>query len=80
MRWDRTAARVQGSLSTLWFHRTQECYSAVLSLFIQWKGDEITMLYQIIGEGTQRLSEMPTGASLQVLGPLGNTFNLTDQA
>ena len=39
--------------------------------------DEITMLYQIIGEGTQRLSEMPMGASLQVLGPLGNTFNFT---
>ena len=40
-------------------------------------GHEMTMLYQIIGEGTKRLSEMPTGASLQVLGPLGNTFNLT---
>lgn len=39
--------------------------------------DEITMLYQIIGEGTKRLSEMPRGASLQVLGPLGNTFNFT---
>ena len=40
-------------------------------------GHEITMLYQIIGEGTKRLSEMPKGASLQVLGPLGNTFNFT---
>ncbi len=37
---------------------------------------EITMLYQIIGEGTQRLSEMPKGASLHVLGPLGNTFDI----
>lgn len=36
----------------------------------------ITMLYQIIGEGTQRLSEMPIGASIQVLGPLGNTFDI----
>lgn len=36
---------------------------------------EITMLYQIIGEGTLRLSEMVNGASLQVLGPLGNTFD-----
>ena len=36
----------------------------------------ITMLYQIIGEGTQRLSEMPIGASVQVLGPLGNTFDI----
>lgn len=39
-------------------------------------GHEITMLYQIIGEGTQRLSEMPKGASLQVLGPLGNMFDI----
>ena len=41
-------------------------------------GHEITMLYQIIGEGTQRLSEMPKGASLHVLGPLGNTFDIAD--
>ena len=39
------------------------------------EGHEITMLYQIIGEGTKRLSEMPEGESLQVLGPLGNTFD-----
>ena len=38
---------------------------------------EITMLYQIIGEGTRQLSQMPKGAQLQVLGPLGNTFDLT---
>ena len=36
----------------------------------------ITMLYQIIGEGTRRLSESPSGASIQVLGPLGNTFDI----
>ncbi len=41
------------------------------------EGTAITMLYQIIGAGTQRLSEMPPGTPLQVLGPLGNTFNLT---
>ncbi len=41
-------------------------------------GDEITVLYQIIGEGTQRLSEMSKGTSLQVLGPLGNTFDTTN--
>ena len=41
------------------------------------KGNEITMLYQIIGEGTQRLSEMLVGEPLQVLGPLGNTFDFT---
>ncbi len=39
-------------------------------------GEVITMLYQIIGDGTQRLSEMPIGAPIRVLGPLGNTFDL----
>ncbi len=39
-------------------------------------GDEITMLYQIIGEGTKRLSEMPKRAAIRVLGPLGNTFDI----
>ncbi len=41
------------------------------------EGSEITMLYQIIGDGTKQLSEMPKDAPLQVLGPLGNTFNYT---
>lgn len=41
-------------------------------------GKEITMLYQIIGEGTQQLSEMPKGTSLHVMGPLGNTFNIAE--
>ena len=41
------------------------------------EGHEITMLYQIIGEGTQHLSQLAEGSQLQVLGPLGNTFNLT---
>ncbi len=41
------------------------------------EGSEITMLYQIIGDGTKQLSEMPKDAPLQVLGPLGNTFNFT---
>lgn len=40
-------------------------------------GREITMLYQIIGEGTQCLSEMQEGEPIQVLGPLGNTFDFT---
>lgn len=38
--------------------------------------NRITMLYQIIGEGTQRLSEMQRGEVLYVLGPLGNTFDM----
>ncbi len=41
-------------------------------------GRHLTMLYQIIGEGTQRLSELRSGTSIQVLGPLGNTFDIAD--
>ena len=40
-------------------------------------GREITMLYQVIGEGTQQLSEMLEGEPLRLLGPLGNTFDFT---
>ena len=44
------------------------------------EGTQITMLYQIIGEGTERLSEMPIGASLQILGPLGTPFDIASKA
>ena len=44
------------------------------------EGTQITMLYQIIGEGTKRLSEMPIGAFLQVLGPLGMPFDIASKA
>ncbi len=43
------------------------------------EGHEITMLYQIIGEGTKHLSGMSRGSRLQVLGPIGNTFNFTPE-
>ncbi len=39
--------------------------------------DQITMLYQIIGEGTAVLSHLQTGDQLRVLGPLGNTFDIS---
>lgn len=38
--------------------------------------DSITFLYQIIGKGTEKLSRLNAGDSIQVLGPLGNGFNL----
>lgn len=40
------------------------------------EGTRISMLYQIIGEGTAALSQLQAGASLHVLGPLGNTFQV----
>ena len=40
------------------------------------EGDEITMLYQLIGEGTTVLSGLKRSDSIRVLGPLGNTFEI----
>jgi len=34
----------------------------------------ISMLYKVQGKGTQLLSAMPDGVSLDVLGPLGNSY------
>jgi dihydroorotate dehydrogenase electron transfer subunit len=41
------------------------------------EGDRITMLYQLIGEGTNVLSSLKWGDSIRVLGPLGNTFEIS---
>ncbi len=41
------------------------------------EGDQITMLYQLIGEGTNVLSRLKWGDSIRVLGPLGNTFEIS---
>ncbi len=40
------------------------------------EGDQITMLYQLIGEGTNVLSRLKRSDSIRVLGPLGNTFEI----
>ena len=42
------------------------------------EGAQISMLYQVVGEGTSILSRMCTGDSLQVLGPLGNPFTIDE--
>ena len=42
------------------------------------EGTQISMLYQVIGEGTSILSKMCSGDSLQVLGPLGNPFTIDE--
>lgn len=39
-------------------------------------GTEISMLYQIIGEGTAALARMRSGAPIQALGPLGKAFHI----
>lgn len=40
------------------------------------EGDDITVCYQVKGEGTQRLSAAKRGDTLKILLPLGNGFNL----
>ena len=42
------------------------------------EGQQISMLYQVIGEGTSILSKMKPGTAIHVLGPLGNTFTVYD--
>jgi dihydroorotate dehydrogenase electron transfer subunit len=38
--------------------------------------DEIALLYQVVGRGTELLGELRTGDKLDVMGPLGNGFKL----
>jgi len=40
------------------------------------EGTRISMLYQIIGEGTAVLAQMKSGTQLQILGPLGKAFHI----
>jgi len=44
------------------------------------EGDQITMLYQLIGEGTNVLSSLKRSDSIRVLGPLGNTFEISSSS
>ena len=40
-------------------------------------GDELTLIYKIVGTGTKQLSETPAGAELDMLTGLGNGYDLT---
>jgi len=41
-------------------------------------GDTMNIVFEIKGEGTRFLSQCRAGASLDILGPLGNGFNIPD--
>lgn len=41
--------------------------------------DGISLLYRVIGQGTEILSQKQSGENLNILGPLGNGFNITEQ-
>ena len=38
--------------------------------------NQLRILYKLVGKGTEKLSELKKGDSLDVLGPLGNGFKL----
>jgi len=40
------------------------------------KGVNIEILYEVVGKGTQLLSQKKSGEILDIIGPLGNGFNL----
>ena len=41
-------------------------------------GDRLTMFYRIVGCGTKFLSTVGSGATLDLIAPLGNGFNVSD--
>jgi len=40
------------------------------------EGDHLFLMFNILGEGTSILAHKPIGSDLDILGPLGNGFNL----
>ncbi|MBH31735.1 MAG: hypothetical protein CMG71_07090 [Candidatus Marinimicrobia bacterium] len=44
------------------------------------EGESLKIIYKIFGAGTRLLSEFPVGSFIDLLGPLGNTFELTEGA
>ena len=41
------------------------------------EGDVLTLIYKVVGKGTQAMSEMPEGTELRILTGLGNGYDLT---
>ncbi len=50
---------------------------SVMSVDIQ--NNSFDLLYKVVGQGTQQLSERKIGEVLSVLGPIGNGFTITDK-
>lgn len=40
------------------------------------EGDVLTLIYKVVGDGTRKMSQLQTGATLNVLTGLGNGYNL----
>ena len=41
-----------------------------------WDGDTLTIIYKVVGKGTQQMSEMTPGQKLDILTGLGNGYDL----
>ena len=41
------------------------------------EGDELTLVYKVVGKGTQKMSQMQVGQKLDVLTELGNGYDLS---
>lgn len=41
------------------------------------EGDMLTLIYKVVGKGTQAMSEMPAGTELRVMTGLGNGYDLS---
>lgn len=44
------------------------------------EGDDVTLIYQVVGAGTKEFSELRAGDRIDVLGPLGKSFDLDTPA
>ena len=42
-----------------------------------WDGDSVTILYKLVGRGTEQMSALPAGTTLDVLTGLGNGFDVS---
>ena len=38
-------------------------------------GDEVSLIFAVVGKGTAEFSELRAGDTIRVMGPLGNSFN-----
>lgn len=41
-----------------------------------WEPDLLTIIYKVVGMGTEKMAEMKPGEELDILGPLGNGYDL----
>lgn len=46
--------------------------------FVDYEKNELWLLVQIVGDGTQKLSQLKTGDNVNLIFPLGNTFTIPD--